>query len=202
MSTWRLLGDLPQAKTREGLRDQSLDGWNPWQHHWKQREEPDIVVPDPEDSKRFHHATTYWVEHDGKVFNFAADYLESGIWRFFVPAAPTDKGAFEARIPRYEGFWRSSIHSDVNLPWPQPEANWPERAAFLEMLDRAETEAQRVSYRGFSYCRVCACKNGSQSFQLDVWEWPSGFRHYMAEHGVRANREFELFIREWAHEQR
>ncbi len=196
MSTWRLLGELPQARTQEEIRAQSLDGWNPWQHRWKPSEEPGIVVPDSEHLGRFRHAPAYWVEHEGKVTKFAVDCLECGAWRFFVPAAPSTKGAFEARAPRYEGFWRSSSHADESLPWPEPDAEWPQRAAFLDMLDRAEAEAQSVSYRGFSHCRLCGCRNGSQSFRLDVWEWPAGFRHYVAEHKVRPSPEFELFVRE------
>ena len=197
MSTWRLLGDLQQVKTREEIRAQSLNGWNPWQHPWNRCEEPWIVVPDPQDSKRFHHAPTYWVEREGKVIKFAVDYLKGG-WRFFVPATATEEGAFQARTPQYEGYWRSSLHADENLPWPDPETNWPQRAAFLEMLDCAEAKAQTVSYRGFSRCRICGCRNGSQSFRLDFWEWPWGFRHYVSDHAVRPSAEFEFFIREWA----
>jgi hypothetical protein len=37
-------------------------------------------------------------------------------------------------------------------------------------------------------------------FSMDVWEWPEGFRHYVAEHEVRPSPEFELFVREWAQE--
>jgi len=53
MSTWRFLGDLPQGRTREEIRAQSLDDWNPWQRPWNLCKEPGIVVSDPEDSKRF-----------------------------------------------------------------------------------------------------------------------------------------------------
>jgi len=125
------------------------------------------------------------------------DHFEDGLWRFFIPALSIEQGAFEARIARYEGFWRSSLEADENLPWPQPEQKWHQRAAFLGMLDRAETDAQIVSYRGYSHCRICRCSNGSQSFRLDIWEWPSGFRHYVAEHEVCPSPEFEAFIREW-----
>ena len=198
MSKWRFLGDLPQARTREEIRAQSLDGWSPWEHPWSQGDERVIVVPDCDDPKRFRHASAYWVKHDGKLIKFAVDHIASGLWRFFIPAASAQEGSFEARTPRYEGFWRSSAHGDGNLPWPQPDAKWPQRAAFLDMLDSAECTAQRVSYRGFSHCRLCGCRNGSQSFRLDVWEWPSGFRHYVADHEVRPTPEFELFIRERA----
>jgi hypothetical protein len=198
MSTWRLLGDLSQPRTREEIRAQSLDGWSPWQHHWNSHEYLAIVVPDSEDSNRFRHVDICWVEHHGKMIKFAVDYLESGMWRFFVPAAPTEEGAFEAKSARYEGFWRTSLHADGKLPWPQPEPKWNERAGFLEMLDRAEVAAYRVHYFGYSDCRICGCLNGTKSFRLDVWEWPEGFRHYVAEHEVRPSPEFELFVRGWA----
>src|SRR5690242_5016134 len=101
MSTWRLLGDLPQARTREEIRSQSLHGWNPSERVWNRCEEPGIVVPDPEDSKHSRHLLTYWVERDGKVIKFAVDHLEGGVRRFFVPAGSTEHEAFEARTPRY-----------------------------------------------------------------------------------------------------
>jgi len=175
MSTWRLLGDLSQARTREEIRTQALDGWSPWQHPWNRCEGPGIVVPDLEDSKRFRHVPTYWVEHDGKVINFAVDHLECGVWRFFVPAASTEEAAFEARNPRYEGFWRSSSRTDENLPWPQRETKWPERAAFLKTLDRAEAEAQRVSYRGFSHLPHLRMQKRQSEFSIGYLGVAFGF---------------------------
>jgi len=49
----------------------------------KQREEPDIVVPDPEELKAFSSRHQYWVEHDGKVFNFAARFTLSPEYEIF-----------------------------------------------------------------------------------------------------------------------
>lgn len=196
MSHWRFFGELSQVRTPEEMRTQSLYGWNPWQHPWIPCEGGSaIVVRDPFDSKRSLHVLTYRVTH-GNIIKFAVDQRTGGVWRFFVPAAPSDDGAFEARTPRYEGFWRSRLHSDQNLPWPEAEEGWPERAEFLKMLDHAEAEAEKVAYRGYSQCRICGCRNGSQSFRLDVWEWPSGYCHYLAEHEVRPSRDFELFIRD------
>lgn len=196
MSTWRLLGELPQAKTREEIKNQSLCGWNPWQRVWNRCEERGIVVPDPRNSNRFRHILTYWYMQDGKVIKFAAELPNLGVWRFFVPAVPSEKGAFEARTPRREGFWRSRLDADEDLPWPGAQPEWPERDAFLEMLHRAESQAEKIAYRGFSLCRICTCRNGSQSFRLDVWEWPWGYRHYLTEHNVRPSHDFELFIRD------
>lgn len=198
MSSWRLLGNLPQATTREEIRSQSLDGWNPWQHPWNRCPEPGIVVPDEHDSNRFHHAPTYWVKHRSKELKFAVAHLDNNVRQFFVPAAPTEVGAFEIRIPRYEGFWRPSSQANETLPWPQPDTTWEDRVTFLNALDCAEAKAQRIRYRGYSHCRICGCGNGDQSLRLDVWEWPQGFRHYVAEHQIRPSSEFESFIRQLA----
>ena len=197
MTVWRLLGELPQAKSREEIRAQSLNGWNPWQHAWSRSEEPDIVVPDAEDATRFRHAQTYWVKHEERVLKFAVDYLESGGRRFFIPAKAMERDAFEARRVRHEGFWKASLDSAENLPWPQPDPSWLQRSAFLEALDRIEAEVYKVSYRGFSHCRICGRGNGTQSFRLEVWEWPEGFRHYISDHEVRPTSDFELFVLQW-----
>lgn len=92
------------------------------------------------------------------------------VWRFFVPAASTEEGALEVRIPRYEGFWRSSSHADENLPWPQPQPKWPQSASFLEVLDRAEADAESVSYRGFSHYAAFA----DAETAVKVFDWMSG----------------------------
>jgi len=200
MSTWRFLGEVTKAITPAQLRNQSLHGWSPWEYVWISCEPHRIVVPDPIELKRFRHVSTYRVT-DGKLRKFAVDQRGNGVWRFYVPASAADNGAFEARIPRYEGFWRSRQKDDGTLPWPEGTPEWPERAAFLDMLDRADAEAEKVAYRGYSHCRICGCRNGFQSLRLDVWEWPSGFRHYLADHEVRPSRDFEVFVQEYASEQ-
>ena len=165
-----------------------------WQRPWNRCDEPNIVVPDAEVTNTFHHAPTYWVEHEGHEMKFAVVHLDSGVRRFFVPADSLDERAFEARTPQYEGFWRSSPNGDEDLPWPQPDVTWQKRIVFLEALDRVEALAQKIPYRGFSHCRLCGIGNGNKSLRLDIWEWPEGFRHYVAEHQVRPTPTFEAFV--------
>jgi hypothetical protein len=198
MSRWRLLGELPRVVTREELRAQSLGGWNPWQQFWNRCDDAGIVIPDIDNPARARHVRTYWVEQDGRVVRFAADCLDSAGWRFYVPAGPIDDEAFEAKAPSYEGFWRSSPEANEGLPWPVPDQEWIHRNAFLDSLDRAEADAQKIASRGYSLCRLCGNRNGFKSFRLDHWEWPEGFRHYVESHQVRPSREFELFITQWA----
>jgi hypothetical protein len=113
--------------------------------------------------------------------------------RFYVPAAPAGTG-FRSEIPLYEGHWRSSVRESSELPWPKPDPQWRERATFLARLDRVELTATRIVYRGFSMCRLCGRRNGHESFRSARWEWPAGFRHYIAEHDVHPSPEFEDFI--------
>lgn len=194
MNTWKLWGELPSARSREEIRSQSLDGWKVWRHPWNRCNEPGIVVPDSEALGIFHHAPTFWVENEQHRMKFAVVYLDNGARRFFVPADSKDEGAFDARTPRYEGFWRSSLNAEESLPWPEPDSAWLDRAAFLQALRRVETTARKFVSAGFSLCRLCGTRNGNESFQADIWEWPEGFRHYVAEHQVRPTPDFESFV--------
>jgi hypothetical protein len=194
MSVWRLFGELPQARTREAIRLQSIEGWHPWQHPWTGLLGPPIVVPDPTDPSRRRHAKTYETDNAGAVLRFARDLSDDNIWRFYVPASIGTEGAFEAAEAKYEGHWRASYDEESELPWPKPEHNWAGRAAFLDSLDRVEAVAERVAYRGLSLCRMCGCRNGHEALRMAEWEWPAGFRHYLAAHCVRPSTEFEAFI--------
>jgi len=112
--------------------------------------------------------------------------------RVYVPTtAPT---GFSSGTPRYEGLWRSAQVEASELPWPTPDLKWTSSGAFVKRLDALEASAPRVTYRGFSNCRLCGQRNGHEAFRLDVWEWPSGLRHYVAEHHVRPSVDFEQFV--------
>jgi hypothetical protein len=194
VSKWRLISELPQARSQEEARAQSIEGWNPWSVNWTRSGEPDIVVPDPRDPSRRCHLQTFEVERAGARMKFAAAVLSDRVWRFYVPAPEGTEGAFETVEPKYAGHWRASYDDDSELPWPKPEQDWTGRATFLIALDRAESEAERIVYRGKSYCRLCGCVNGHLAFQLLEWEWPAGYRHYILDHDVRPSTDFESFI--------
>lgn len=94
---------------------------------------------------------------------------------------------------RQEGHWRRSRDERSPWRWPQPEHGWPALPAFLEALDRAEAAAERLVYRGISPCRLCGRPNGCVAFRLAGWEWPEGYRHYLADHAVRPTPAFQAF---------
>ena len=123
--------------------------------------------------------------------------------RYYVPTDAED--GFATELPSYAGHWRR--HEDLAaplrpfeppddpaLPWPVPDPSWPDRAAFLAQLDRVEATAYEVAYRGFSNCRLCGQRNGCAGLRLGSWEWPEGYRHYIADHGVRPEAEFAAFV--------
>jgi hypothetical protein len=91
-------------------------------------------------------------------------------------------------------YWRATIDERSDLPWPAPDPEWTGRAVFLRLLDGIETHAERIAYRGLSVCRVCSCHNGYEGLRLAGWEWPAGYRHYIADHGVRPSLAFENHI--------
>lgn len=91
-----------------------------------------------------------------------------------------------------EGFWHSK--HEPHLPKPRVCVDaWPSEN-FVANLKEIEKKAVSKSYRGFSTCRVCGTSNGSREFVHSGWTWPSGFRHYVEEHGVRPSLAFEEMI--------
>ena len=198
MSTWRLLGKIPSARSREKTSAQLPGDWNPWEEAWIPSPDGTIVLGDQHSPAHSRHVPIYSVERDGDPLKFGADCTLSSMWRFYVPAPPGEPYAFEASPAKYEGFWRRSREIADPLPWPEPDETWTARISFLIALDRVEVHAQSVSCRGFSFCRVCHSRNGSRSFRYAEWEWPEGFRHYIARHQVRPSPEFERFIRNQA----
>jgi hypothetical protein len=193
MSIWRLLGECPQAVTREELNSLSLEGWNPWRENWTRLDVSDIVLADVKDPTRRRHLRIYEVKNGGAGMMFAADCV-AGTWRFYVPAEEGTAGAIEAIEPRYEGHWRASYNEASELPWPQVEYNWHGREPFLQALSAVEAKAERISYRGYSLCRFCGCTNEHEGLRVAEWEWPAGYRHYIVAHDVIPSAEFAEFI--------
>lgn len=106
------------------------------------------------------------------------------------------KTKFEAP-PRREGFWRSSYEESLPMPVTQVKP-WDGRGQFLADLESVEQRLRPDLYKGWSTCRCCGCPNGSAEFKAEGWEWPEGFKHYVAEHNVRPSLAFQEFIREYA----
>lgn len=194
-SFWRLLGELHRARSRDEIGMQYVGDWNPWSSPWNRRDEPDIVLSDPQDCSRSRHVHVYYAYREGVPFRFAARQFENGTWRFYIPAQASDDQAIRAVAARYEGFWCGCKDDKSDLPWPESVADWPGRIALLVALDRVEANAERIAYRGYSPCRLCKCGNGFESLPYAEWEWPAGFRHYVSEHLVRPSADFEKFIR-------
>jgi hypothetical protein len=99
-----------------------------------------------------------------------------------------------------EGFWWSE--QEPWYPMPQPYTGpWHDRALFIEQLKFVQERCQVRAYRGSSSCRLCDNRrNGSETYSSTGWEWPSGYLHYIEEHGVRPSLAFEKFIldKQWA----
>jgi len=129
---------------------------------------------------------------DGEHPRFMSWISDTGMHRFYVPA-PVGTG-FSTESPLYAGHWRPSVDAASKLPWPEPAPDWRERASFLGRLDQVEAAAVRITYRGLSHCRLCGRVNGHEALRSARWEWPAGFRHYIADHDVRPSIEFAHFI--------
>ncbi len=92
-----------------------------------------------------------------------------------------------------EGFWRSA--AEPHLPMPSVDAAWRDRNAFISRLVALQRRARSIAYKGSAPCRLCdRRRNGSETFRLLGWEWPSGYLHYLTDHGVRPSAAFEAFV--------
>jgi len=58
-------------------------------------------------------------------------------------------------------------------------------------------------YRGWASCRVCGAMLGSADMETPDGKFlhPSGWEHYILEHGVRPEEPFLIGAKEWFHEQ-
>jgi hypothetical protein len=93
-----------------------------------------------------------------------------------------------------EGFWRTEDKGS-RLPMPIPrDKPWKGKREFLAALDNAQLHAKSLHCKGWSTCRLCKRKNGTVTFQLGDWEWPSGYAHYVLKHNVRPSLAFQEFI--------
>ena len=199
VSTWRLCGECSFPTSPAELKTLSIEGMNPFRYSWNPAGYS-IVVPNPRGATRFHHMAVYRIYlepvpiTEQVAITFAAGLISDSFWAFYFPSTPDVAGAFEAGVPQYEGFWRQAYGERSDLPWPQPCPGWSSASEFLRALQHAEGVAERIVYRGLSICRLCGRMNGNSSFRLQVWEWPEGLKHYIADHNVRPTVEFASFI--------
>jgi hypothetical protein len=113
------------------------------------------------------------------------------------------------------GFWWSEFAQDLPKPVANDRdmVNGPIFRTALTMLQMRMSNSngyglsrarepnpvgQVIQYKGFSHCRICGNANGSQTFILDGFSWPSGYLHYLSEHFVRPDPAFEQFVKDWA----
>lgn len=84
-----------------------------------------------------------------------------------------------------------STLTHANLPDPKNfiDLNWSatERAAIIGYLRLQKTTQY---YFGDSTCRICSKQNGNAEQSDGVYLWPSGYVHYLEDHGVKPDVSF------------
>lgn len=95
-----------------------------------------------------------------------------------------------------EGYWRQSINSKSDLPWPIPNVlDQTEIADLFLKLSKVQAKARKVSYRGLSRSRLDGSFVGCSEYTYGNWTWPEGLGHYL-QHGVSLTPEFVKFLNE------
>lgn len=113
-------------------------------------------------------------------------------WRYIGFWAPSKDGSVVPTGNRTLDAIRSrDAQRESDLPFPENyiDRTWDpsERRLVVAYLNDCP---QGSMYRGSSRCRICGILNGAADRHDDVYIWPSGFAHYIAEHGVRPPDEF------------
>lgn len=93
---------------------------------------------------------------------------------------------------KVEGYWRA--HKDDVSEYPFPESVGFKDDVFVEKVKSLQEKARVIQFKGFSFCRICECINGTQEFEYKGWNWPSGYLHYIVDHGVKPSDEFYDFV--------
>jgi hypothetical protein len=85
------------------------------------------------------------------------------------------------------GYWRQSIESNEDLPWPTirklPQETKNKVLSFLgkgKVIDM---------WKGYSNCRICDKMNGSTCLQNKGFIYPEGYAHYIKDHNVMPDAE-------------
>ena len=106
------------------------------------------------------------------------------------------------------GFWRSETagaDDADNKKLPRARSNdanyipdfFEKCVQWTSVRDRPEMQEIgfiSLQYKGFSRCRCCNIKNGSQTFIYNGFEFPSGYFHYILEHKINVPIPFQIMI--------
>ena len=121
-----------------------------------------------------------------------------GFWRQRkAEAPPQDKAAdVERGVPPGSAY--DDEPAELALPWPEPTHDpvaWNAQAPFRAKLAQLEAKlspwrARCACYRGASVCRLCETRNGSKEYNTTGFVWPSGYLHYLCDHGCLAPQPF------------
>lgn len=109
----------------------------------------------------------------------------------FFTEAPTSSARKREEGPAHVGFWYSE--SEPHFPVPRPGPSPVDKNVVKKLL-QAQAVAQQRHYKGWSDCRICGKPNGTSDYRLGGFVWPEGYRHYIEEHNVPIDFQFQLFL--------
>ena len=106
----------------------------------------------------------------------------------------------------FVGFWKDleepgmDIFSKIplkDLPEQNTQIDHSKKNKIINKIFNLQILAEKEEYFGCSYCRVCNKSNGGKEYTFDKYVWPEGYLHYIAEHDIKIDPEFENFLDEF-----
>ena len=109
---------------------------------------------------------------------------------------------------KHVGFWKKvSVESSESCgqfnvlfsknafdKYPVENSNTHNNTSSIEKLKKIEQASSAVYYYGCSTCRICGEDNGCGEYTYNDFVWPEGYMHYLEEHNVKMDEEFEEFL--------
>ena len=93
------------------------------------------------------------------------------------------------------GYWKGKHVTDKNLPNPNDyiDLSWngKEKENTIKFLKGGKV---KDAWMGSSDCRICGKANGSECLIRDKFIYPSGYVHYIEEHGVKPPKELICYV--------
>lgn len=101
----------------------------------------------------------------------------------------------------FVGFWKDledpsmDIFSKIKLKdIPEKNLDKNHNKNIVEKIYKLQKIANVEEYFGCSYCRICNKSNGGKEYSYDKYVWPEGYIHYLSDHNIKIDQDFENFI--------
>lgn len=118
------------------------------------------------------------------------DPIRVGFWKTEgrAPGLPFEGAGLLGRMAAI--FVQNATEAHLPSVFDCIDTSWDPKERDRVLAYVSDNRFRKVSYMGFSTCRICGKDNGTADFADWRYVWPEGFAHYIKDHAVRPPRAF------------